>query len=105
MSDNSLAKASFSCQKKKSSSKRELVRRLVPKQARHLLRAGYLVGLDALDVCRGKRRDLVPPRRLNFVGEGDFEKTGEEFLSYFIRCGCLQPPYSLLDVGVCIGRL
>lgn len=105
MSDNSLAEASFSCQKKKSSSKRELLRRLVPKRARHILRSGYLMGLDALDVCRGKRRDLVPPRRLSFVGDGDFEKTGDEFLSYFIRFGGLQPSYSVLDVGCGIGRM
>jgi len=63
------------------------------------------MGLDALDVCRGKRRDLVPPRRLNFVGDGDFEKTGDEFLSYFIRFGGLQPSYSVLDVGCGIGRM
>lgn len=48
---------------------------------------------------------MVPPRHLNFVGDGDFVKTGNEFLEYFIRFGHLSPNHSVLEVGSGIGRM
>jgi SAM-dependent methyltransferase len=105
MPDNPLANASFSVRKKDSSTPRRLLKRIVPGPVRHALRFGYSYGLDALDFCRGRRRDLMPPRYLNFAGDGDFEKTGNEFLTYFIDLGGLQPSHSVLDVGCGIGRM
>lgn len=60
--------------------------------------------LDIIDplITRG---DLVPPRKLRFVGHGDFKKTGEEFLGHFIKVGGLQPSHNVLDVGSGIGRM
>ncbi len=51
------------------------------------------------------RGELVPPRRLSFVGAGDFEETGREFLGYFTELGGLRPDDRVLDVGCGIGRM
>jgi SAM-dependent methyltransferase len=46
-----------------------------------------------------------PPRHLNFVGQGNFEATGDEFLRYFIDCGGLKPGDQVLEIGSGIGRM
>jgi SAM-dependent methyltransferase len=46
-----------------------------------------------------------PPMRLSFVGRGDFERTGQEYVSYFRELGGLQPHHRVLDVGCGIGRM
>ena len=64
--------------------------------------------LRALDaarpLCAAARDRLVPPRRLDFVGHGDFVATGDEFLAHFVELGGLQPDERVLDVGCGIGR-
>jgi len=40
-----------------------------------------------------------------FVGDGDFTKTGKEFLRYFIDLAGLKPHERVLDVGCGIGRM
>jgi SAM-dependent methyltransferase len=47
----------------------------------------------------------LPPPDLNFVGDGDFEAVGREFLRYFIEFGGLAPSHHVLDVGCGIGRM
>jgi SAM-dependent methyltransferase len=47
----------------------------------------------------------TPPRRLAFVGDGDFERTGEQFLGYFRDLGGLRPDARVLDIGCGIGRM
>jgi Methylase involved in ubiquinone/menaquinone biosynthesis len=47
----------------------------------------------------------VPPRHLSFVGGGDFERTGREFLGYFTELGGLEPGDRVLDIGCGIGRM
>lgn len=46
-----------------------------------------------------------PPRRLSFVGGGDFEQTGQQFLGFFRELGGLRPDARVLDVGCGIGRM
>jgi SAM-dependent methyltransferase len=65
----------------------------------------YFLALDGADLCLQRRKDLVPPRWLNPIGDGDFESTGAEFLDYFIRLGGLEPSHNVLDVGCGIGRM
>src|SRR4051812_23038714 len=52
-----------------------------------------------------ERDPLVPPRRLQLVGEGDFAATGEEFLGHLVELCGLAPHERVLDVGCGIGRL
>ena len=47
----------------------------------------------------------VPPDQLDFVGGGDFDEIGREFLRHFIEFGGLQPHHRVLDVGCGIGRM
>jgi SAM-dependent methyltransferase len=57
------------------------------------------------DLLRRRDDGLVPPRRLSFVGAGDFEQTGREFLGYFTDLGGLGPGDRVLDIGCGIGRM
>lgn len=43
--------------------------------------------------------------RLRDVGDTDFESTGREFLSYFVRFCDLQPTARILEIGCGIGRI
>lgn len=59
---------------------------------------------DAADRARG-RDPLIPPRRLDFVGDSDFTATGDEFLGHFVELAGLRPDEHVLDVGSGIGRM
>jgi SAM-dependent methyltransferase len=100
MSTSSPAEVSFNYQRRWSA-----VRRALPRPVRRALRMCYFLSLDGMDLCLQRRRDLVPPRWLNPIGDGDFATTGEEFLDYFIRLGGLEPSHRVLDVGCGIGRM
>jgi SAM-dependent methyltransferase len=60
---------------------------------------------DALDRVTGRHDPLVPPRRMQFVGEGDFVATGDEFLGHLTDLAGLEPTSDVLDVGCGIGRM
>jgi SAM-dependent methyltransferase len=60
---------------------------------------------DSMDVLLGRRGDLIPPRRMIFVGYGDFKNVGNEFFRYFVELGGLKPEHRVLDVGCGIGRM
>jgi SAM-dependent methyltransferase len=56
-------------------------------------------------LARTNGDSLSPPRALAFVGGGDFERTGQEYLRYFTDLGGLEPQHDVLDVGCGIGRM
>jgi len=64
-----------------------------------------LLPLDAVDSLFGLRKELIPPRHLNYAGDGDFEATGNEFLQYFTDLAGLKPEHRVLEVGCGIGRM
>ncbi len=70
-----------------------------------LLRNIYYKILDIYDILKGNKDPLVPPRSMIFIGDGDFLKIGNEFLSYFISLGNIKPDHKILDVGCGIGRM
>jgi SAM-dependent methyltransferase len=61
--------------------------------------------LDLTDTALRRRDPLTPPRRLMFVGDGDFRAVGEEFKRLFVELGGLRPENDVLDVGSGIGRM
>jgi len=77
----------------------------IPTPLRQRLRLTAQLCLDGIDFLLRRRKELVPPRYLNFGGDGDFEKTGDEFLAYFIQLGELQPEHRVLEIGCGIGRM
>ncbi len=60
---------------------------------------------DLMDSFTRRRDKFAQPRRLVFVGDGDFRKIGEGFFRYFVDLGGLNPNHKVLDVGCGIGRM
>jgi SAM-dependent methyltransferase len=59
---------------------------------------------DTCDAILRRRHPLTPPRRLGFVGNGDFRTSGDAFRELFVSLGDLRPDEDVLDVGSGIGR-
>lgn len=60
---------------------------------------------DGVDRVLGRHDPLVPPRHANFVGNSDFQGTGDEFLKLFIKYAGLSSADRVLDAGCGIGRM
>jgi SAM-dependent methyltransferase len=103
--DKQLAKASFAYQRKRSVGLQKMLAQYVPRPLLRRLKRLLTLPMDGLDRLLGRQRELVPPRHLNFAGDGDFEASGDEFLKYFVELGGLNPAHRVLEVGSGIGRM
>ena len=79
--------------------------KILPRSAIRWLRDKYLAILDLQDRITKKEHELVPPRSLHFVGDGDFKTTGETFFKHFVDKGALCPNETVLDIGCGSGRM
>jgi len=61
--------------------------------------------LDLLERTFRRRDPLVPPRRLQYVGRGDFETIGVQWRYRLIQGHGLQPDTDFLDLGCGVGRI
>jgi SAM-dependent methyltransferase len=79
-------------------------KRVFKSSPKNLLRQLRTHVLDFSDAVV-RHRNMTPPRSMNFVGNGDYEKIGQEFRTLFTQFGGLQPSHRVLDVGCGIGRM
>lgn len=83
----------------------EKIKKYIPRSFKKLLRYSFLGLLDGFDFILGKRDSVIPPKRLIFIGDGEFRKVGEEFFRHFVELGGLKKSDNVLDVGKGIGRM
>ena len=72
---------------------------------RSALRQIYFRLGDLYDQVGGKRMQMIPPKRMIFVGPGDFQNIGNHFFQIFVNHGGLKKTDKVLDVGCGIGRM
>ena len=71
---------------------KRLVKRVLPRPLLHEIRRYVLYGFeDVVDRLAGRREDMVPPKRMIYIGTFDFKKVGDEFMAYFRDLGRLSP--------------
>lgn len=80
------------------------LRNALPRSWRRFARRSYLRIADVADRWFGSDT-LRPPPALMFIGGGDYEAVGNEFLGHFRTLGGLEPEHRVLDVGCGIGRM
>ena len=72
---------------------------------RFLVRRVYYYPIDLYEGITRKRKDMIPPRGMIFIGSGDFETQGLHILDLLKKYAGLQPNAKVLDIGSGIGRL
>jgi SAM-dependent methyltransferase len=60
--------------------------------------------IDLRMILAGKADPGVPPLRLRFVGDGDFETVGDQLADLILEHGHVHEKSSLLDIGCGVGR-
>src|SRR5215471_10199329 len=82
------------------------VARYIPKPIKPPIEFVFFALADLVDALPGNRNTLTPPSYLReYIGDGDFEETGKQFLKHHIELANLRPDESVLDVGCGIGRM
>jgi ubiquinone/menaquinone biosynthesis C-methylase UbiE len=78
---------------------------IIPTGVKKAMKCGFYSLQDFIAFITGKRVKGYPPKRLNFVGSGEFMKTGEEFLKHFKKIGGLKSSNIVLDIGSGVGMM
>lgn len=83
------------------------IKRLLPRCVKQKIVFVCYSFIDFFRFISGKsKREMLPPSRKSyFVGSGNFEGIGEEFLEYFKTLCNLMPDERVLDIGCGIGRM
>lgn len=82
------------------------IKQFIPSSIKTALKQAIPVTfIDQFEIVTGQRDSLTPPKRLHFVGGGDFKSHGDAFFGRFREIGDLQPTDRVLDVGSGVGRL
>ncbi|CAN5150583.1 class I SAM-dependent methyltransferase [soil metagenome] len=82
-----------------------MIRQLLPAPVRRSARKTYNSILDQVDRLRGRHDPLVPPRNLNYIGDGDYKGVAEHFFAHLVEIGGLRPDDRILDIGSGLGRM
>lgn len=61
--------------------------------------------LDLAERLLGRRDPLMPPRRLQYVGRGDYKAQGDQLRDLLIYGHGLAPETEVLDIGCGVGRI
>jgi ubiquinone/menaquinone biosynthesis C-methylase UbiE len=80
------------------------LKRAIPKPVKIFIKNLCFDVIDLTDRSE-REREMLPPRRMRFVGDGDYKGTGFKFRDMFVQYGGLKPEHSVLDVGCGIGRM
>lgn len=82
------------------------IKQLIPGFVKTMLKSVIPISIiDQLEVITGERDYLTPPKRLHFVGGGDFKEHGSAFMKRFKELGQLKPTDHVLDIGSGVGRM
>ena len=84
---------------------KKLLKRVVPPSLRHTVKGIFDDAADLVDCVRGRKDDLVPPRRLIRNIGGSFADVGNAFCRHFVELGGLRPNERVLDAGCGVGRM
>lgn len=84
---------------------KSIIKQFIPKSTRLIIKRICYFPMDTINLLLSRRDNLTPPKGMIFVGGGDFKKSGEDLLQYFIDLGGLKPNEKVLDVGCGIGRM
>jgi ubiquinone/menaquinone biosynthesis C-methylase UbiE len=82
---------------------KNLLKRLIPDFLKLPTKKFLVFSKDTID--RWNYKGMIPPRSLNYVGDGVFLETGFEFKNYFLNIGNLKSKDRVLDIGSGMGRM
>jgi ubiquinone/menaquinone biosynthesis C-methylase UbiE len=82
---------------------KNVLKKIVPDFLKPPVKSFLFFSRDVMD--RLSYNGMVPPRSVNYVGDGVFLKTGREFKNYFLKIANLKPNERVLDIGSGMGRM
>lgn len=79
--------------------------RKLPEPIKRVLLKVYYCPIDPIGTLKGEGKSMIPPKRLQSSGGGDYETIGREYTKQLVQMGGLKPTDSVLDIGCGIGRM